>query len=74
MATKLFVNLPVKDLGRSKAFFTSLGLDFFGQADDMASVIVPSEDNRNVIAMFDGSSAPQPPPPGSQFAPGCVVT
>ena len=40
MATKLFVNLPVKDLGRSKAFFTSLGLDFFGQADDMASVIV----------------------------------
>src|SRR5438094_149985 len=40
MATKLFVNLPVKDLGRSKAFFTRLGLDFFGQADDMASVIV----------------------------------
>jgi LCP family protein required for cell wall assembly len=38
-----------------------------------ASVIVPSEDNRNVIAMFNGSSAPQPPPPGSQFAPGCVV-
>jgi predicted lactoylglutathione lyase len=40
MATKLFVNLPVKDLGRSKAFFTELGLDFFGQADDMASVII----------------------------------
>jgi predicted lactoylglutathione lyase len=40
MATKLFVNLPVKDLVRSKAFFTSLGLDFFGQAEDMASVII----------------------------------
>jgi uncharacterized protein len=40
MATKLFVNLPVKDLGRSKAFFTELGLDFFGQSDDMASVII----------------------------------
>jgi hypothetical protein len=40
MATKLFVNLPVKDLGRSKAFFTGLGLDFFGQAEDMASVII----------------------------------
>jgi hypothetical protein len=40
MATKLFVNLPVKDLGRSKAFFTELGLDFFGQAEDMASVII----------------------------------
>ena len=40
MATKLFVNLPVKDLGRSKAFFTGLGLDFFGQTEDMASVII----------------------------------
>jgi uncharacterized protein len=40
MATKLFVNLPVKDLVRSKAFFTALGLDFFGMADDMASVII----------------------------------
>jgi uncharacterized protein len=40
MATKLFVNLPVKDLGRSKAFFTELGLPFFGQAEDMASVII----------------------------------
>jgi Predicted lactoylglutathione lyase len=40
MATKLFVNLPVKDLNRSKAFFTGLGLAFFGQAEDMASVII----------------------------------
>ena len=40
MATKLFVNLPVKDLGRSKAFFTGLGLAFFGQDEDMASVII----------------------------------
>jgi uncharacterized protein len=35
MPTKLFVNLPVKDLGRSKAFFTDLGLAFFGQTEDM---------------------------------------
>jgi predicted lactoylglutathione lyase len=40
MATKLFVNLPVKDLGRSKTFFTGLGLDFFGATEDMASVII----------------------------------
>jgi uncharacterized protein len=40
MATKLFVNLPVKDLDRSQAFFTELGLAFFGQAEDMASVII----------------------------------
>jgi len=37
-------------------------------------VIEPSEDNRNVIAMLVGRSAPQPPPPGSgPFGPGCAV-
>jgi len=40
MPTKLFVNLPVKDLSRSKAFFSELGLAFFGQDEDMASVII----------------------------------
>jgi uncharacterized protein len=40
MPTKLFVNLPVKDLGRSKTFFTDLGLAFYGMTDDMASVII----------------------------------
>jgi LCP family protein required for cell wall assembly len=37
------------------------------------SSLIPSEENRNVIAMFLGASAPQPPPPGSLFAPGCRV-
>jgi predicted lactoylglutathione lyase len=40
MPTKLFVNLPVKDLDRSKAFFTDLGLALFGMTEDMASVII----------------------------------
>jgi hypothetical protein len=40
MPTKLFVNLPVKDLDRSKAFFTDLGLAMFGMTEDMASVII----------------------------------
>jgi hypothetical protein len=40
MPTKLFVNLPVKDLDRSKAFFTDLGLAMFGMTQDMASVII----------------------------------
>jgi predicted lactoylglutathione lyase len=55
MATKLFVNLPVKDLGRSKAFFTSLGLDFFGQADDMASVII--SEHTQVMLLAEGTFA-----------------
>lgn len=36
--------------------------------------IVPVEENRNVIAMVTGASAPQPPVPGSgAYGPGCVV-
>ncbi|GAA1720778.1 VOC family protein [Fodinicola feengrottensis] len=40
MAATLFVNLPVEDLDRSKAFFTALSFDFFGATEDMASVII----------------------------------
>jgi LCP family protein required for cell wall assembly len=34
------------------------------------SVIIPSEDNRNALAMWQGESAPQPPT--TTFGPGCV--
>jgi len=38
------------------------------------SFLVPTEENRNAIAMFTGAAAPQPPAPGSGvFGPGCVV-
>jgi uncharacterized protein len=40
MPMKMFVNLPVTDLGRSKAFFESLGFGFYGMTEDMASVII----------------------------------
>jgi predicted lactoylglutathione lyase len=40
MATKLFVNLPVCDLDDAKRYFTGLGFEFFGMADDMASIII----------------------------------
>jgi hypothetical protein len=37
------------------------------------SFLIGSEENRNVILMFLGSSAPQPPPPGTGlYGPGCV--
>jgi LCP family protein required for cell wall assembly len=38
--------------------------------------IIPNEDDRSVIAMFEGQSAPQPPPPATdteRFPPGCDV-
>ena len=38
------------------------------------SYIEPSEDNRAVILMVTGKSAPQPPPPnGDTYPPGCSV-
>jgi LCP family protein required for cell wall assembly len=45
-----------------------------GQSIDGQAFIVPTEENRNVIAMFTGASAPQPPLPGSgPYGPGCIV-
>jgi polyisoprenyl-teichoic acid--peptidoglycan teichoic acid transferase len=45
-----------------------------GQTIGGQAFIVPTEENRNVIAQFTGASAPQPPLPGSgPFGPGCVV-
>jgi LCP family protein required for cell wall assembly len=40
---------------------------------DGASVIVSSEDNGDVILQLTGRSAPQRPPKGRPFAPGCFV-
>jgi predicted lactoylglutathione lyase len=45
MATKIFVNLPVKNLDRSVEFFTQLGFSFNAQfTDETATCMVVSED------------------------------
>lgn len=45
MATKIFVNLPVKDLPKAKEFFGRLGYKFNPQfTDDTAACMVISED------------------------------
>lgn len=44
MATKIFVNLPVSDLNRSKAFFEGLGFTFNPQfTDENAACMVISD-------------------------------
>ncbi len=44
MSTQIFVNLPVKDLDRSKAFFTQLGYTFNAQfTDENAASMIVSE-------------------------------
>jgi LCP family protein required for cell wall assembly len=40
---------------------------------DGQSVILPSEDNVEAVAMFTGRAAPLPPPKGLPYAPGCKV-
>lgn len=43
MATKIFVNLPVKDLNRSVEFFTKLGFTFNPQfTDETATCMIVS--------------------------------
>lgn len=50
MVTKIFVNLPVKDLTRSKEFFTKLGFSFNEQfTDENAACLVLGE---NIFAML----------------------
>ena len=47
-----------------------------GGTSSGGSDIIPSEDNRNVLSMFVGDSAPQPPVPATSsepFPPGCAV-
>ena len=44
MATKIFVNLPVKDLDKSMSFFTNLGFSFNPQfTDEKAGCMVISD-------------------------------
>lgn len=50
MTTKVFINLPVKDLNRSMAFFTGLGFTFNPQfTDDKAACMVISD---SIFAMM----------------------
>jgi predicted lactoylglutathione lyase len=45
MGSKIFVNLPVRDLARSKEFFSRLGYSFNQQfTDDNAACLVITED------------------------------
>lgn len=54
MSTKLFVNLPVKDLKRSMDFFSKLGFTFNPQfTDEKAACLVISEENYAMLIVPD---------------------
>ena len=54
MSTKIFINLPVKDLSRSVAFFTQLGYAFNPQfTDETAACMVISDDIYAMLLTHD---------------------
>lgn len=63
MATKIFVNLPVKDLQKSMGFFSKLGYSFNPQfTDEKAACMVISEDIYAMLLVepFFQSFTPKP--------------
>jgi hypothetical protein len=55
----------------SRALHCRLGGEL--STESGASVILGGEENFATIRMFQGLSAPQPPPPGQPLAAGCIV-
>lgn len=54
MSTQIFVNLPVKDLDKSVAFFTALGYTFNPQfTDKNATCMIVSEDHIYVMLLVE---------------------
>lgn len=56
MAKELWINLPVKDVGKSKEFFSKLGLSFDEKhgGDDMACLVV-GEKNFHVLLFAENT-------------------
>lgn len=54
MATKIFVNLPVKDLKKSIEFFTKLGFTFNPQFTDETATCMIISDNIFAMLLVEG--------------------
>ena len=63
MTMQTFINLPVKDLAKTREFFTSIGFSFDEQfTDDNATRMIISEDTSVMLEVeqfFKGFIAPQ---------------
>jgi len=54
MSRQIFVNLPVRDLDKTKAFFSSLGFSFNEQfTNEQAACMVISEDHSYVMLLVE---------------------
>jgi polyisoprenyl-teichoic acid--peptidoglycan teichoic acid transferase len=70
LSTGEFIQLGWMKFRAARTVHCHLGGTFASSGG--ASVIEPAEENRNVIGMFLGLSAPQPSPPGAPTLPGCT--
>ena len=63
MAMQTFINLPVKDLAKTTAFFTKLGFDFDRQfTDENATRMIVSDETSVMLVVepfFEGFIGPQ---------------
>ena len=63
MATKIFVNLPVKNLSKTVEFFTKLGFKFNPQfTDETATCMIVGEDNFVMLLTHEKFKAFTPKP------------
>jgi predicted lactoylglutathione lyase len=54
MSRQIFVNLPIQDMARSKAFFTALGFEFNPQfTNDQGACLVLSENHNYVMLLVE---------------------
>ena len=54
MSRKIFVNLPIKNMEKSQAFFKSLGFSFNPQfTNDQGACMVVSEDHSSVMLLVE---------------------
>lgn len=75
---KIFVNLPVRDLARSKAFFSALGFEYNPKfTDDKAACIVLSDDGYIMLLaepFFRGFTDKQPCPTATHTEAICALS
>jgi LCP family protein required for cell wall assembly len=70
LSTGQFMQLGWEKVRAARTVHCHLGGTFASTGG--SSVIEPAEENRNVIGMFLGLTAPQPSPPGAPSLPGCT--
>jgi LCP family protein required for cell wall assembly len=78
IADPLSTDLSANDLlelgWRKERSSRTLHCHLGGTPAGFSTELIGGEENRQVVEMWLGHSAPQPPPPGNSLAPGCTIS